>query len=82
MGRRRREAKRLAIPDDLFRVVRGAGRSRGVVVLHFQIGDRGESISRKGVSVRIGRDGGKGISDGHGRGSLGGEGVLKGHGDW
>ena len=69
--------KRLVIPDDLFGVVRGASGSCGVVVLHFQIGDGGKPISREGVSVRVGRDGGKGISNGHDRGSLSGEGVLK-----
>ena len=70
--------KRLAIPDGLFRVVRGTSGSRRIVVLLFQIRDGGKPVSRKGVSVRVGRDGGKGISDGRCCGSLGGEGVLKG----
>ena len=68
LGQRRREAKCLVIPDDLFRVVRGAGRSHEVVVLVFQVGDGGEPVSREGVGIGIRQNGGKGISDGRGRG--------------
>ena len=77
MGQRRREVKRLAIPDNLFWVVRGASGLWGFIVLRFQIGDGGEPISGKGVSIGVGRDWGKGVSDGRCSGSLGREGVLK-----
>ena len=82
MGRRRREVKHLAIPDNLFWVVRGASGLWGFIVLRFQIGDGGEPISGKGVSIGVGRDWGKGVSDGRCRGLLSREDVLKGEGDW
>ena len=69
--------KRLAIPDDLFGIVRGAGGSCRIVVFFFQIRDWGEPISGEWISIGVGRDGRKGVCDGHRRGSFSGEGVLK-----
>ena len=50
----------LVILDDLFRVVRGAEESHGVIVFLIEVGDEGKPISREGVGIRIrekGREG-------------------------
>ena len=49
----------LAIPDDLFRVVRGTSGSRGVFVFFFQIGNGGEPISWERVCEGMRRKGGE-----------------------
>ena len=78
MGQRRREAKHLAIPDDLFWVVRGTSGVRGVSILLLKIGDGGKPISGEGVRIGVRWKGGEVVIEwGGDRCPFRGEGVLK-----
>ena len=70
--------KHLAIPDDLFWVIRETSGAHGVIILLLEVGDRGKPISWKGVCLGMGQKGRESVAKRGNCGLLSREHMLKG----